>query len=762
MLLSVVTGLNTTVYADTPISGQCGENAIWNFDTDNKTLSISGTGIIRYDSLYDTPWKDFNEQIETIVISEGITDFGYCDFYYCDNCKNLYLPASLKSITSLQNKPIFYNKIENIYYKGSINSWVEIQFPFYSFEDWEFGTKSFGGLSFNNLYINENLVKNADINSETINNYCFYGCNSVESVNINKNVSEIGYHAFDNCPNLKKVSYNGTYDEAKALDIFQLFKKCDELYIDNKKFNELEFDKNLLNEGYFNSCKYIEKINLSEDITEIPNYAFSGYTNLTTINTPTSLVKIGDYAYEGCINLESISIPKSVKSIGYGAIPTLLYFKWCDEDYENIKLNIVKNFEGSESDWAKIAFGMYHDEGDSGYSDNGCNLYINNSPLTNARISNVERINAGAFDGCQSLVSLTTDLSLVEIGRQAFTNCNNLISITIPSNIKLHTYSNYQGALYQESFSSSNLQEINILSGSTEISEDFATLVKGSSISKMIIPSTITYIPDSAFKDMNSLLSVTIPKSVSRIEYNAFSGCTNLTIKGYKGSYAETYANLLGIPFEALDDTTGHTHNYTVKTTKATTSTDGSIITSCDVCGDVKSNKMIYHPASVTLSAVKYTYNGKAKKPAVTVKDSSGAVISSNNYTVTYTNNLNVGKATVKITFKGNYSGAISKTFTIIPKPTAITSLMGKSKGFTVKWNKITSQADGYQIQYAANSSFKSAKTITVKGNKNKAKIISKLRGNKKYYVRVRTYKKVKGKTYYSAWSKAKPVKTKK
>lgn len=71
---------------------------------------------------------------------------------------------------------------------------------------------------------------------------------------------------------------------------------------------------------------------------------------------------------------------------------------------------------------------------------------------------------------------------------------------------------------------------------------------------------------------------------------------------------------------------------------------------------------------TAALSSASYTYDGTAKKPFVTVKDTAGNVISSSNYTVTYSNNTNAGTAAAKVTFKGNYSGTISKNFTINPE----------------------------------------------------------------------------------------------
>lgn len=120
-------------------------------------------------------------------------------------------------------------------------------------------------------------------------------------------------------------------------------------------------------------------------------------------------------------------------------------------------------------------------------------------------------------------------------------------------------------------------------------------------------------------------------------------------------------------------------------------------------------------------------------------------------------------------TVKGkNYYGPFSTVVSVYtrPKGTSISSLTAKSKGFTVKWKKQASQTTGYEIQYSTSSKFSGAKTVTVGKNSTTSKAISKLKGKKKYYVRVRTYKtiKINGKSakLYSSWSSAKAVTTKK
>ena len=92
---------------------------------------------------------------------------------------------------------------------------------------------------------------------------------------------------------------------------------------------------------------------------------------------------------------------------------------------------------------------------------------------------------------------------------------------------------------------------------------------------------------------------------------------------------------------------------------------------------------------------------------------------------------------------------------------TTITSVKTKREAFTIKWKKKTNIA-GYQIQYSTNSKFKKGnKTIKIKKAKTVSKKITGFKPSKKYYVRIRTYKIVNKKTYYSSWSKKKNVTTK-
>ena len=100
-------------------------------------------------------------------------------------------------------------------------------------------------------------------------------------------------------------------------------------------------------------------------------------------------------------------------------------------------------------------------------------------------------------------------------------------------------------------------------------------------------------------------------------------------------------------------------------------------------------------------------------------------------------------------------------TEAVKPKKTSIKKLSKGKKEFTVTWAKV-SGVKGYQIQYSSDKKLKkNNKSVTVTKQKTTKTTVKKLKSNKKYYVRVRTYKTVNGKKIYSSWSKVKSVKTK-
>lgn len=211
----------------------------------------------------------------------------------------------------------------------------------------------------------------------------------------------------------------------------------------------------------------------------------------------------------------------------------------------------------------------------------------------------------------------------------------------------------------------------------------------------------------------------------------------------------------LGVEYKAPIELVEDEHRYETETSK-----NGSIIDKCCFCGNIRT----CFPKTIKLSSKSFKYNGKVRKPSVTIKDGKGKKIASSNYTISFSNknSKKVGEYTVKIKFKGNYKGTKKLTYQIKPKGVSLKKITSGSKKFKVKWNKNTTQTTGYQIQYATDNIFyNNEQKVRIGSNKTTSKTIKGLKAKKTYYVRIRTYKTKNGKRFYSGWSKALKVKTK-
>ena len=208
--------------------------------------------------------------------------------------------------------------------------------------------------------------------------------------------------------------------------------------------------------------------------------------------------------------------------------------------------------------------------------------------------------------------------------------------------------------------------------------------------------------------------------------------------------------------------TLGHKYGAYVTTAKATFGKSGKQTSTCSGCKATKTKKISAVPTP-KLSAAAYTFNNKAKTPAVKL---SG--VSSKYYTVTYAKGRKaVGTYKVTVKLKGaNYSGSKTLTFKINPAtPTGVKLTKGK-KQFKASWKKpataYRNQIDGYQIRYAASKSGLAKAKVYKAGSKTAtSKTIKKLKSKKTYYVQIRAYNKVGKTTYYSGWTTVKSVKTK-
>ena len=248
--------------------------------------------------------------------------------------------------------------------------------------------------------------------------------------------------------------------------------------------------------------------------------------------------------------------------------------------------------------------------------------------------------------------------------------------------------------------------------------------------------------------------------ALSRISISKASVTLSTSIYAYDGK-AKKPGVTVKLNGKTLKNGTDYTVSYS-NNTKVGTATvkitgKGNYTGSVSKTFKIKNN---FKKATVSGISTK-AFTGKNITQSITVKYNGKTLKKGTDYTVSYSNNKKVGTATVKITGKGSYTGTITKTFKINPAKQEIQKLTAKSKAFFVDWAQKGS-ATGYEIQYATNSKFTSAKKVTITNKKTDKTTISKLSGKKKYYVRVRSYTTVKGTKYYGAWSASKSVTTKK
>lgn len=258
------------------------------------------------------------------------------------------------------------------------------------------------------------------------------------------------------------------------------------------------------------------------------------------------------------------------------------------------------------------------------------------------------------------------------IGRSAFYDCKSLKSVTIPEGV--------------------------------QIIGDYA-FFNCSSLTEVKIPDSMIKIGNSAFSACGSLQSMVIPQGVNSIGGYAlgfdlaYEGgkVPEFTIYGVEGSAAEMYAKVNGFLF--------------------TSGSESIVKTNIDA-------------ATVTLEESSYIYDGSPKTPAVTVKLDGKILKKGTDYILFYSSNINVGRAKAVVSGKGDYTGTVTKEFTITVKDLSQCTVMlskssytydGKAKEPTVTvkdGSRILAQNTDYIVSYSNNVNTGTAK-VTVTGKEN-------------------------------------------
>ena len=409
--------------------------------------------------------------------------------------------------------------------------------------------------------------------------YAFKNCTALTDIYIPDSVSFIGWCAFIDCKNLKsiKIPYGvesiepGTFSGCTSLSDITIPDTV--TYIVKGVIEDTNWYKNQP-DGivYIGKIAYCYKGEMPENTSlEIKQgtkalgvVAFSSCTNLHSVTLPNSITKISEDSFSNCTNLENIIIPNSVTSIEANA------FKGCKNLTNVIIPSGVANIDSyAFSDCTSIAninipnsvthigehafnnTGWYNAQPDGiVYINKFAYKYKGDMPEnTSIKIKDgTTTICESAFTDCNNLNSVTIPNSVKLIGDDAFCNCWNLNSITIPESIEYVGYDAFSGTSWFE-----NQPDGIVYVGKAvytykgEMPENTSLIIKDGTLSICDIFGNSDY-------DCDNLKSITIPKSVTYIDAYEFGFYNNITIYGYKNSYAEKYANEHNINFTALDD----------------------------------------------------------------------------------------------------------------------------------------------------------------------------------------------------------------
>ena len=423
----------------------------------------SGTGVsvVFGNSVENIPAYLFDgcEGLTSVTIGNSVTSIGESAFSGCEGLTSVTIGNSVTSIGDSAFNGC--NRLTTIYYNAEavndLSSWSNV-----------FHNAGSSGTGISVVF--GDTVKKIPA-------WLFHDCGGLTSVTIGNSVTSIGDSAFDGCDGLTSVTIgnsvtsfgNGVFSDCGGLTsvyINDVANWC-KISFASELSNPLYFAKNL----YLNNV-LVTNLTISDSVTSIGNFAFSGCDGLTSITIPDSVTSIGDSAFEGCEGLTSVTIGSSVTSIGDSV------FEGCEgltTIYYNAK---AANVLLSSSD-------VFYNAGSFG---TGISVVFGDT---------VEKIPARLFYDCDRLTSVTIGNSVTSIEDFAFYNCNGLTSVTIESSV-------------------------------TRIGDHaFGYCI---SLTSITLPDSVTSIGDRAFYYCDGLTSIVIPDSVTSIGASAFYNCNGLTI----------------------------------------------------------------------------------------------------------------------------------------------------------------------------------------------------------------------------------------
>ena len=424
-------------------------------------------------------------------------------------------------------------------------------------------------------------------NLETLKSCAFLNCTALTEINIPASLNDASY-PFEGCSNLKTIHFE---DGITRITNY-LFGNCTGL-------TDIEIPDTVTTIGSyaFSSATNLASVSIPDSVTTINSGAFANCTKLTAVKIPDSVTYIGSEAFKGCTKLASVKLPANLKTLKFDV------FMNCSS---LTKITIPASITALPSNTFNGCTSLAKVTLPDTLTSIGSEAFEKCDALTTVTIpASVAEIGGYAFSGCNRLVEVSLSDGLKSIGDKAFYNCVSLKSITIPRTVT---------SLGTGAFSGDKvLAEVTLGTGLTSIPTECFYQIPA--LTKIRIPNRVTQIGDRAFANCTKLTEVTLPAATTSISSSAFSYPTRMTIYGYEGSYAQTFASSKKIKFVARTD-----------------------VDYIDV-----------NDLTITLGTVN-PYRGSPVEPTVTVKDGSLTLTKDTHYTLTYANSNTVGMASVTIT----------------------------------------------------------------------------------------------------------------